>query len=122
MRAVIYTRTGAGNGENAGRQLERCREVAAERGWEVIATCADQGTSAWNMNRPGLNAAMSLVRDCGCDILIAYEFSVLTRRASDLESILGDAEAAGVTVHLVTESLDSSDAASRLALRIAGSL
>lgn len=61
MRAVIYTRTGSGNGENARRQLERCRAVAAERGWAVIAAYSDQGVSAWNMDRPGLNAVMNLV-------------------------------------------------------------
>jgi site-specific DNA recombinase len=118
MKAVIYTRTGAGNGENAGRQLERCREVAAERGWEVIATCADEGTSAWNMDRPGLQAAMGLVRGHGCDILIVDAPSRLTRRASDTESILADADVAGVAVHLAAESL-TLDAA---ALRIMGSL
>lgn len=118
MKAVIYTRTGAGNGENAGRQLERCREVAAERGWEVIATCADEGTSAWNMDRPGLQAAMGLVRGHGCDILIADALSALTRRASDMESILTDGDAAGVTVHTPTGPFSSSDATSRAAMRI----
>lgn len=118
MKAVIYTRTGAGNGENAGRQLERCREVAAERGWEVIATYADEGTSAWTMDRPGLQAAMGLVRGDGCDILIADALSALTRRASDMESILTDVDAAGVTVHTVTGSFSSSAATSRAAMRI----
>jgi DNA invertase Pin-like site-specific DNA recombinase len=84
----------------------------------VIATYADEGTSAWNMNRPGLQAAMDLVRSHGCDILIAYEFSRLTRNASDMESILTDADAAGVTLHLAAESL-TLDAA---ALRVMGSL
>ena len=121
MRAVIYTRTGSSGNDDSGRQLERCRTLAAERGWEVVAAYADQG-SAWNMDRPGLSAAMDLVRGRGCDILIAYALFTLTRRASDLESILADADAAGVTVHLVTESLDSWDAASRLALRITASL
>jgi site-specific DNA recombinase len=117
MRAVIYARTGSGNGENAGRQRERCRAVAAERGWDVIAPYADEGTSAWNMNRPGLKAAMDLVRSHGCDILVVDARSRLTRRASDMDSILADADAAGVTVHLATDG--SLDAA---ALRIMGSL
>lgn len=118
MKAVIYTRTGAGNGENAGRQLERCREVAAEHGWEVIAAYSDEGVSAWNTNGPGLTAATDLVRGHGCDILIADAGSALSRRASDMERILADADAAGVIVHTVTGPFSSSDATDLAALRI----
>jgi len=116
MRAVIYTRTGSSANGDSGRQLERCREVAAERGWEVIAAYADESVSAWNTDRPGLSAAMDLVRGHGCEILIADALSVLTRRASDMESILADADAAGVAVH--AEPFSSPDATSRAALGI----
>ena len=116
MRAVIYTRTGSSANGDSRRQLERCREVAAERGWEVIAAYADESVSAWNTDRPGLSAAMDLVRGHGCEILIADALSVLTRRASDMESILADADAAGVAVH--AEPFSSPDATDRAALRI----
>lgn len=97
MRAVIYTRSKDVTGEDT--QLERCRAVAAERGWEVVAAFSDHGASARNLNRPGLGAAMNLVRGHGCDVLIADASERLTRSASDLQSIFADADAAGVTVH-----------------------
>ena len=83
---------------------------------KCIAASADEGTSAWNMDRPGLTAAMDLVRGHGCEILIADALSVLSRRASDMESILADADAAGVTVY--AEPFSSPDATSRAAVGI----
>jgi site-specific DNA recombinase len=114
MRAVIYTRTRSETGENA--QLEQCRAMAAERGWDVVATYSDRDASGSNLDRPALQAAMDLVRSRGCDVLIADDVSRLTRRASDMESILVDADAARVTVH--AGSFSSSHAAGRLALRV----
>lgn len=118
MRAAIYTRTGREDSGDTNRQLQQCRALAAERGWEVNAAYADEDVSAWNMDRSGLTAAMDLVRGHGCDILLADAFSALSRRASDMESILADADAAGVTVHTVTGPFSSSDATSRAAMRI----
>jgi|HubBroStandDraft_3_1064219.scaffolds.fasta_scaffold43303_2 DNA invertase Pin-like site-specific DNA recombinase len=107
MMAVIYTRNRSGTGED--RQLERCRTVAAEQGWEVIAACSDQDVSALNLDRPGLQSAMNLVRSRGCDILVADAPEVLTRSASGVRSIVADVDAVGVAVH--AGQFSSSDAA-----------
>jgi DNA invertase Pin-like site-specific DNA recombinase len=107
MMAVIYTRNRSGTGEYL--QLERCRTVAAEQGWEVIAACSDQDVSALNLDRPGLQSAMNLVRSRGCDILVADAPEVLTRSASGVRSIVADVDAVGVAVH--AGQFSSSDAA-----------
>jgi DNA invertase Pin-like site-specific DNA recombinase len=119
MRAVIYTRSRSGTGED--RQLERCRAVAAEQGWEVIAAYSDHDVSALNLDRrPGLQSAMNLVRSRGCDILVADAPEVLTRSASGMRSIVADVDAVGVAVH--AGQFSSSDAAGRAVLRMMGSL
>jgi DNA invertase Pin-like site-specific DNA recombinase len=118
MRAVIYTRTRSATGGNL--QLERCRAVAAAHGWEVVAAYSNPGASALNLDRPGLQSAMNVVRSRGCDILVADALEVLTRSASGMQSIVADADAAGVTVH--AGQFSSSDATGRAALRITGSL
>ena len=105
MKAVIYTRTGAGTGRNVlDRQLEQCKALAAEHGWDVVATYSDQGSSALNMGRPGLQAAMNLVRSHGCDVLVADAPERLARSTSDLASILADADAAGRLALRITAS------------------
>jgi DNA invertase Pin-like site-specific DNA recombinase len=118
MKAVIYTRTGAGTGRNLlDRQLEQCRALAAEHGWDVVAAYSDQGSSALSMDRrPGLQATMNLVRSHGCDVLVSDAPERISRSASGSASILADADAAGVTVH--AGSFSSTDASGRLVLRI----
>jgi DNA invertase Pin-like site-specific DNA recombinase len=118
MRAVIYTRSRSGTGED--RQLERCRAVAAEHGWEVIAAYSDHDVSALNLDRPGLQSAMNLVRSRGCNILVADAPEVLTHSASGVRSIVADADAVGVAVH--AGQFSSSDAYGRAVLRTKGSL
>jgi site-specific DNA recombinase len=106
MRAIIYTRSRSGTGED--RQLEQCRALAAERGWEVTEVFTDENASAFTMNHPGLQQAMQQVRTRGCGALIAHSASKLTRNASDLASILADADAASVAVLTADGSLDTS--------------
>jgi DNA invertase Pin-like site-specific DNA recombinase len=117
MRTIIYTRTRSGTG--ADRQLEQCCAFVASRGWDVTGEFTDTDASAWNLDRPGLQQAMQQVRTRGCDALIAQSASKLTRNASDLASILADADATGVGVLTADGILDTSDEIGVTAARIA---
>ena len=108
MRAIIYTRSRSET--SADRQLEECRELAAERGWEVVGEFADGDASAFTLDRPGMQQGMQLVRTGGCDVLVAASADRLTRNASDLASIFADADAAGVAVALA----DGTEMSSRM--------
>ena len=119
MRVIIYTRTRSGTGD-ASRQLEQCRALAADRGWDVSEVFTDEDVSGCTLDRTGLVRAMQRVRSRGCDVLVADALEVLTRRAFDLDSILADADAAGVIVY--AGPFSSSDAAGRAALKITARL
>src|SRR5271169_2257573 len=118
MRAIIYTRTRSVTGPDASRQPEQCRTLAADRGWDVSEVFTDEDVSWYTLDRPRLVRAMQRVRSRGCDVLVADALEVLTRRASDLDSILADANAAGVTVY--AGPFSSSDAAGRALKIMAG--
>ena len=110
MRAVIYTRTAVQTGGDViDRQAEQCRAFAARHGWDVTGEFTDNGVSGARLHRPGLDAAMELIRTRGCDALVAADAARLTRNASDLASILADADAASVVIATADGSLDTSD-------------
>ena len=107
MRAIIYTRSRSET--SADHQLEECRAFAAGRGWDVTGEFTDENVSASTLDRPGLQQAMQQVRTHGCDALVAQSATRLTRSASDLASILADADAASVAVLTADGIMDTSD-------------
>lgn len=75
LRCAIYARVSSAKQEHEGnltRQTERLQAVAAERGYEVIATFSEQA-SGLNENRRGLKKLFQLVDQQGIDlVLIEY--------------------------------------------------
>jgi site-specific DNA recombinase len=119
MRAIMYTRSRSGTGADASRQLEQCRAFAVSRGWDVSEVFTDEDASAYTLDRPGLTQAMHLVRTRGCDVLVAQSADRLTRNASDLASIIADADADAAGVIVVTaDGIDTSTEAGRMAARV----
>ena len=109
MRALIYTRTAVRTGRDAiGRQAEQCRAFAVSHGWAVTGVFTDDGASGTNMNRPAFRRVTDGMRNRAFDVLITSTASVLTRRASDLESILAAADASGVAVVTADGIVDTS--------------
>ena len=67
------------------RQIARCREFAAERGWTVVEelVIADAGISgASRHNRPRLLELMARISEW--DVLLCFDFSRLARNSEDL--------------------------------------
>jgi site-specific DNA recombinase len=116
VRAIIYTRSRSETG--ADHQLEQCRAFAASHGWDVTEVFTDGDASASNMDRPGLTQAMQQIRTHGCDALVAQSADRLTRNASDLASILADADAANVGVVTADGTLDTSSEYGVMAARL----
>lgn len=102
-RAVIYARiskkdTKAPKVEN---QIELCRELADEHGYEVVATFEDDGIAASGKNiddttlskRPGAQRLLEAIRARQVDVLLAVEGERLARTYQDgLEFIRASAE------------------------------
>jgi site-specific DNA recombinase len=125
-RAAIYVRqskdvTGAGLAVE--RQRADCQRLAAERGWEVVATFTDNDLSASSGKpRPGYLELLALVDTGAVEVVIAWHVDRLTRRLAELEDLIARCETAGVRVATVSGDLDLSTDAGRLVGRILGAV
>lgn len=111
-------------GEGVARQLDLCRTLADERGWEVVAEFVDNSVSAYQDRvRPQW---VKLLRDLQAGVyeaVVAYHPDRLYRRLPDLEGLIDVIEQHGVKVATVRAGdLDLSTAAGRMNARILGAV
>lgn len=109
-RAIIYTRISldpTGEGAGVARQEEAARQLAASRGWQVVAVHSDNSISAYSGKvRPGFERAMQAAANGECDIIIAYAIDRLTRSIRDLLRLIDDVTEHGVGVVTATGDID----------------
>jgi DNA invertase Pin-like site-specific DNA recombinase len=100
VRAAIYARISSDDGTalGVGRQVEDCRKLAAEQGWEVVEEYVDNDVSAsTGKRRPGYEAMLADVNEGRIDAVLAYHVDRLTRRPIELEGFVDALTAAGVS-------------------------
>lgn len=118
-KAVIYARISkdaAGQGLGVARQLEDARTLARQRGWRVVAECADNDISAaGTRRRPGFDKALQHLHDGTATIIVAWALDRLTRNRPDTVRLIDTAQRADATIALVRGSdLDMSTPSGRL--------
>lgn len=109
--AAVYARISADvEGKSLGvqRQLEDCRKLAAERGWEIGREYVDNDVSAYSGKvRPGYEAMCTDLAAGVRDAVIVYNLDRLHRRPAELEDFVALCEGAGVNqVATVTADID----------------
>ncbi len=112
--AAIYCRVSTDNQEQEGTslqtQLEACKKLAQQRGYEVEEQHIIQEVySGLTLDRPDLAKLRQWVRDKEVDAVIGYTLDRLSRDPVHFILLQEELERAGVELILVTESLDSSD-------------
>ena len=85
-RAVIYARLSVASDDSVSiaRQVESCTQYAEARGWEVVATCTDDGVSATH-NKPEQRAGWRevLALSQPYDVVVVWKVDRLARRVLD---------------------------------------
>lgn len=109
--AAIYARISSdptGQALGVQRQLEDCRKLASDRGWEVAAEYVDNDVSAYSgKRRPEYERMMVDVRGGLRDAVVVYNMDRLTRRPIELEEFAQMCDIAGVRqVATVTADVD----------------
>lgn len=121
-RSAIYARISLDRKDGAGvaRQLADCRELAAQRGWDVTEEFVDNNVSAIRANRrPEWDRLVEGLDQF--DALIAYHSDRLYRRTRDLEDLIDAVEGQGVEIATVKAGdLDLSTATGRWMARQLG--
>ncbi len=120
MRAIIYARVSteeqAAHGSSIEMQLSRCAAFCEAKGWEVVEAIRDGGYSAKNLDRPGVQRLLSMVkaRPRPIDAIVIYALPRLTRSVVDLGNMLAMLERAKVALAGPEVIFDTSTSAGRL--------
>jgi DNA invertase Pin-like site-specific DNA recombinase len=108
LRAALYARVStSGKGQDLGLQLDELRQVAAQRGWNVVAVLEDEGISGSKDSRPGLDELMGLARAGKLDLVAVFRFDRFARSTAHLLAALDEFRLLGVSFVSLHEQVDT---------------
>ena len=114
LRAALYLRisTGEQTVENQRRDLET---AAAQRGWTIVATYADEGISGskGRDKRPGLDAMLKDATRGKFDVVMSWAVDRMGRSLVDLLGSLQELHGAKVDLFLHQQAIDTTTPAGR---------
>lgn len=122
IRVAIYARIStSGHGQDVGLQLDELRQVAGQRGWNIVGEFIDEGISGAKADRPGLDAMMKAARLGKFDLVAVWKLDRLGRSLQHLLAVLDELQALGVGFVSVRDAgIDTTSATGRLMLCLVG--
>lgn len=126
-RAVAYVRVSTGRQVESGLSLtsqrERLRAWATMQGdVDLLDVITDAGESAKDMDRPGAERVLDMIRSNQVDVVVVAKLDRLLRSLADLEELLKLVERHDVSLVSLHETLDTSTACGRCVVRILASV
>jgi site-specific DNA recombinase len=126
MRTVAYLRVStqeqAREGISLDNQREKVRAYCALHDLELVEVIEDQGQSAKDLKRPGMQRLMGLITDRKVDAAVVYKLDRLSRRVIDTLSLIEMMAKYDVAFHSLNEKIDTGTAMGRFFLNITASL
>jgi len=123
--AVAYIRVSteeqAREGFSLGDQEARIRAYCEARGWTLLRVYRDEGVSAKDLNRPGIQALLHDLKDNGVGAVVVMKLDRLTRSVRDLGTLIEDLFD-GVKLVSVEESFDSGTPSGELVMNMLGTV
>src|SRR4051812_1863523 len=96
MRVVAYVRVSTEEQRTSGAGLHAQRAaIAAEcerRGWTVVRVIEDAGFSAKDLKRPGVQAALDVIKRKEADALVVSKLDRLSRSMLDFTGVMATAQ------------------------------
>jgi DNA invertase Pin-like site-specific DNA recombinase len=121
LKAAIYVRVSTAD-QHVESQLYDLRELAAQRGFEVVQEYRDCGVSGRRARRPGLDA---LIADAGrkkFSLVLVTAFDRLARSVKHFLQLMDEFDDLGVVFVSRRENVDTSGPMGRLFLTLIGSI
>jgi len=126
MNAIGYIRVSTDEQAREGVSLENQREKIAGycslNEMVLLDTITDEGISAKNLNREGMQALISLVKLGKVDEVIVYKLDRLSRSVKDTINLIELFEKYKVAFHSIVDHIDTKTATGRFFLHIMSSL
>jgi len=121
-RVAVYGRVSTvGHGQDVELQMSELRQVAEQRGWQIVEEITDEGISGAKTERPGLDRMLADARSGKLDIVAVWKLDRLGRSLAHLLQILDELAAIGVDFVSIRDSgIDSTNPQGRLLLQLLG--
>ena len=120
-KAAIYCRVSTAD-QRIESQLYDLRELAAQRGIEVVAEYRDCGISGSKARRPGLDELLQDARRKKFSVVLVSAFDRVARSVRHFLQVIDELESLGVVFISRREQVDTSGMMGRLFLTLIGSI
>jgi DNA invertase Pin-like site-specific DNA recombinase len=120
----VSTDEQARHGVSLDVQRAKLVSYAAAMDLELVEVFADEGASAKNLKRPGIQAALAAIHEGRADGLLVCKLDRLTRSLMDLNHLVKQhfSEAAGKSLVSMGESINTRTASGRMVLNLLGTV
>jgi DNA invertase Pin-like site-specific DNA recombinase len=120
-KAAIYMRVSTAD-QRVESQLYDLRELAAQRGFEIVHEYADRGISGTKARRPGLDALMADARRKKFSVVLVAAFDRVARSTKHFLQLIDELDSLGVVFLSRRENIDTSGPMGRLFLTLISSI
>lgn len=116
-KAALYCRVSTAD-QHVESQLYDLRQLAEQRGLEIVREYVDRGISGLKARRPGLDALMADARQRKFNVVLVAAFDRLARSTKHFLLVVEELDSLGVELVSKREGLASGDAMGRLFMTI----
>jgi DNA invertase Pin-like site-specific DNA recombinase len=120
-KAAIYVRVSTTD-QHVESQLYDLRQLAADRGFEVVQEYQDFGISGRRARRPGLDNLMADARRKNFSVVLVAAFDRVARSVKHFLQVMDEFDSLGVEFVSRRENIDTSGPMGRLFLTLIGSI
>jgi DNA invertase Pin-like site-specific DNA recombinase len=116
-RAALYVRVSTPD-QHVESQLYDLRELAAQRGFEVVHEYEDRGVCGKKARRPGLDALMADARRKKFSVVLVAAFDRIARSTRNFLQVIDELDSMGIEFISQRENVDTSGPMGRLFVTI----
>jgi DNA invertase Pin-like site-specific DNA recombinase len=119
VKAALYVRVSTAD-QNSQGQLLDLRQLAQQRGWEIVEIYTDHGISGARTRRPALDRLMADAFHHRFDIVVVWSFDRMARSVRHLLETLDELNRLGIQFISLRENIDSQGPLGRALFTIIG--
>jgi len=121
MKAALYCRVSTVDQHPETQELD-LRQLAAQRGFEIVEVYTDHGYSGARARRPGLDRLMSDARHGRFQVVVCWAFDRLARSVTHLLQVLDELNRLNIQFVSFREQIDSGGPLGRAFITIIGAI